>query len=64
MGQFCKDYEIRLHRPDGKLSLVAVVSAVSEIDARRQAESFLTERLTNAFIWRDGQLVDALYKLN
>lgn len=55
------DYEIRLHRADGTLSIVMLVSAVGDLDAKAQARDMLKDGLANAHIWRDGQLVDSLY---
>ena len=54
MGQFCKDYEIRLHRNDGKLSLVAIIPAVGDEDAKRLARKLLQADLTNAYIPASG----------
>lgn len=55
------DYEIRLHRIDGTLSVVMWISAAGDGDARRQAQEMLREGLSNAHIWRDGKLMDSLY---
>ena len=45
-------YEIRLHRPGGKLSLVMLVPAASEADARERAVRMLKGDLTDAHILR------------
>lgn len=58
------DYEIRLHRADGKLSLIAMVVAANAEDAEHQASDLLKGYLTNAYIWRDGVFVQTLYRLH
>ena len=63
MGEVCKDYEVRFHRADGSLSLVMILPALSDRDAKRQAEKMLSAGLTNAHIWNDGELVDSIYKI-
>lgn len=55
------DYEVRLHRPDGALSIVMKVKAVGETDAERQALTMLCGEITNARIWCDGNLIASLY---
>jgi hypothetical protein len=56
-------YEIRFHRQDGRLSLVMLVPAASEADAKAQARRMLMGDLANANIWRAGTLVDSVYRL-
>ena len=64
MGQSCKDYEIRLHRSDGELSLVAILPAMGDEDAKRLAKSMLQADLTDAHIWNeDGDLVQSIHKI-
>jgi hypothetical protein len=64
MGQTCKDYEIRLHRRDGTLSLVMIVPATGDDDAKLQAKKMLRADLANAHVWdADGKLVGSIYRL-
>jgi signal transduction histidine kinase len=51
------DYEIRLHRTGGALSIVMKVMAVGDDDAKRQALTMLHGGISNAHIWRDDSLV-------
>jgi hypothetical protein len=55
-------YEIRFHRQDGRLSLVMLVPAANEADAKDQARRMLMGDLANANIWRAGTLVDSVYR--
>ena len=55
-------YEIRLHRSGGKLSLVMLVPAASEADARERALQMLKGNLTDAHILRDGALVNSVHR--
>ncbi len=64
MSRSASDYEIRLHRADGTLSIVMLVSAVGDLDARSQAADMLKGEMSNAHIWRDGKLVDSVYALS
>jgi len=64
MGILGTDYEVRLHRADGHLSIVMVILATSDRDAKNQAQSMLRDSIVNAHVWRDGRLVDSLYRLN
>ena len=64
MGQICKDYEIRFHRQDGTLSLVMIVPAMSDAEAKSRAKQMLQAGLTNAHVGdADGKLVDSIYRL-
>lgn len=55
------DYEIRLHRLNGNLSIVMLVTALSASEARRQAEEMLQSPLANAHILHDGHVIDSIY---
>jgi hypothetical protein len=55
------NYEIRLHRPDGSLSIVMKVAAVGDTDAKNQALIMLHNGISNAHIWRDDNLVGSVY---
>ena len=57
------DYEIRLHHADGTLSIVMMVSAIGDADAGAQATKMLEDGLASAHIWRDGTLIDTLYRV-
>ena len=61
MTTAASDYEIRLHRSDGTLSIVMLISAANDQDARGQAAAMVRSEIANAHIWRDGQLVDSVY---
>jgi len=64
MNTVSRDYEIRFHRADGKLSLVMFVPALSDADAEHQAKKMLLAGLSNAHIWdEEGRLVHSLYRL-
>jgi hypothetical protein len=57
------EYEIRLHHADGSLSVVMMVTAIGDADAKAQATKMLEDGLANAHIWRDGRLVDSIYRI-
>lgn len=59
-----RDYEIRLHHADGSLSILMLTAAASDSEAKRRARAMLSHGLTNAHIWRDGELVDSVYALH
>lgn len=53
-------YEIRLHRPDGALSIVMKAMATGDIDAKSQALAMLCGGICSAQIWRDDNLIDTV----
>ncbi len=53
MGEAIRDYEIRLSRADGSLSIVMLTSAISDADAKAQALGMLKSGLASAEIWHD-----------
>ncbi len=55
------NYEIRLHRLDGTLSIVMKVTAVGDADARNQARTMLTADIPSAQIWRDDSLIGSVH---
>lgn len=55
------EYEIRLHRPDGALSIVLMTLATGDDQAKSQAHALLRNRMARAHVWRDGELVDSLH---
>ena len=57
------DYEIRMHHADGPLSVVMMISAIGDADAKAQAIKFLEDGLASAHIGRDGKLVDSVYRI-
>lgn len=56
-----QDYEIRLHRADGALSIVMMTAAASDVDAREQAGSFLKEDIVDARIWCGSKLIALMH---
>ena len=54
------EYEIRLHRADGTLSIVLMTLALTHEQAKTQACALLRNGMANAHVWRDGELVDSL----
>jgi hypothetical protein len=56
MGIAMQDYEIRLYRADGTLSIVIITTAASDADAKEQAGSLLREDMMDAQIWCGSKL--------
>jgi hypothetical protein len=54
-------YEIRLHRPDGTLSVVMKVMATGDADAKTQALIMLAGGISNAHIWHDDDFIGSIY---
>ena len=54
------DYQIRLHKLDGALSIIMMVSAIGDTDAKNQALLMLKNGLSNAYIWREKKLVASI----
>lgn len=46
-------YEILLHKADGVLSIVMMVTAISDPDAKTQAKGMLKGKLAYARIWNE-----------
>lgn len=55
-GIAMQDYEIRLYRADGTLSIVMITAAASDADAKEQAGSLLREDVMDAQIWCGSKL--------
>jgi hypothetical protein len=52
-----EDYELRLFKADGALSVVMVTAAEGEHDAELQAVAMLKDDVVRAEIWSEGLLV-------
>lgn len=57
---FGGEYRINLYRDDESLSLVMVVHARADMDAKGEAERMLKDGLVRAEIWRDDVKVGAI----
>lgn len=51
------EYEIRLHRADGTLSIVLMTLALGPEQAKTQASALLRNGMVSAHVWHDGELV-------
>ena len=56
-----QDYEIRLYRADGTLSIVMITAAASDADAKEKAGSLLREDMMDAEIWRGSKLTASVH---
>ena len=63
MDRAISEYQLRLFRDNGVLSIVAVTSAMDSTDATYQAEKFLTAEITKIEIWCGGALVKTVRKM-
>jgi hypothetical protein len=63
MGEAIRDYEIRLSRADGALSIVMLTSAISDADAKAQAYGMLKDGLASAEIWQGLTLTDTISQM-
>lgn len=57
MDRVFAEYQLRLFRDNGVLSIIAVTSAMDPSDATYQAEKFLTADITKIEVWCGGALV-------
>jgi hypothetical protein len=57
MGRAISEYQLRLFRDNGVLTIVAVTNAMDPSDATYQAERFLTADITKIEIWCGGALI-------
>jgi len=57
---FGGEYRINLYRDDESLSLVMVVHARADMDAKSEAERMLKDGLVRAEIWRDDVRVGVI----
>jgi hypothetical protein len=64
MGQDILEYQLRLFRENGALSIVAVTNAMGVSDATYQAEKFLTAQITKREIWCGGALIKTVRKMD
>jgi hypothetical protein len=55
------DYEIRLFKADGSLSIILVLVAIGAFDARAQALVMLKEGMARAEIWTGITFVETVY---
>lgn len=61
MGQSISAYQIRAFRDDGDLSLVMLMPALGDDDAKSQALLLVAGRTPTVEIWQNGSLVDTLH---
>jgi len=57
---FGGEYRINLYRDDESLSIVMVVHARADMDAKSEAERMLKDGLVRAEIWRDDVRVGVI----
>lgn len=55
-----QDYEVRLYRADGALSVIMKISANGRLDAQAQASAMLKGDIVRAEIWREHQHVETM----
>ena len=55
------DYEVRLQRPDGRLSIRMFMQAAGDAEAKARASEMLRGGVSYASLWRDGKFVDSFY---
>jgi hypothetical protein len=60
MGQSISAYQIRAFSSDGDLSLVMLMPALSDDDAKSQALLLVARHTPTVEIWQDALLVDTL----
>jgi hypothetical protein len=63
MDRAISEYQLRLFRGNGALSIVAVTTAMDVSDATYQAEKFLTAEITKIEVWCGGALVKTVRKM-
>ena len=59
-----REYQIRLYRDDGSLSMVMLFMASRDSIAEHEAERMLNGELTSAHIWNGDKLVRTLHSVN
>jgi len=64
MGQDILEYQLRLFRENGALSIVAVTNATGVSGATYQAEKFLTAQITKIEVWCGGALIKTVRKMD
>jgi hypothetical protein len=64
MGRAISEYQLRLFRDNGVLTIVAVTNAMDPSDATYQAERFLTADITKIEIWCGGALIKTVGKMD
>ena len=55
------DYEIRLYKTDGSLSIILVIVAIGALDARAQAFAMMKDGIVSAEIWTGLTLVEVIH---
>jgi hypothetical protein len=63
MDRAISEYQLRLFRDNGTLTIVAVTNAMDVSDATYQAEKFLTAEITKIEVWCGGALVKTVRKM-
>ena len=61
MGIAMQDYEIRLYRADGTLSIVMITTAASDTVAKEQAGLLLRHDMMDAQIWCGSKLTASVH---
>jgi hypothetical protein len=51
------DYEIRLLKADGTLSIIMAITALGDVDAKVQAIAMLKDGITRAELWRGTDMI-------
>ena len=60
MGRAISEFQIRVYRQDGELSVYLVTPAWGVGEATEQAERLVTNAMPRAEIWADGSLVNTI----
>ena len=55
------DYEVRLQRPDGRLSIRMFLQAANDTEAKTKASQMMRGGVSYASVWREGRFIDSLY---
>jgi len=58
-----REYEMRLHRPDGALSVVMKTIAIDDHDAKRLAYQFLIGDIARAYIFSGDKDLGAVERI-
>jgi hypothetical protein len=58
-----REYEIRLYKDDGALSMVMSLAARSDIEAELEAHRMVRGAIVLAHIWRDEKLVGSVLQM-
>jgi len=60
MGRAISEFQIRVYRQDGELSVYLITPAWGVGEATEQAKRLVTNAMPRAEIWADGSLVNTI----